>query len=77
MKPLRPTDFAAPGLPPDGAPRRLTRRRLLLGGAGALALAGPATASYAAFEAAHDLRITDYRPKLPSWPADRRLTIAV
>ena len=77
MKPLRPTDFTAPGLPPDGAPSLLTRRRLLLGGAGALVLAGPATASYAALEAAHDLRIADYRPKLPSWPADRKLTVAV
>lgn len=77
MKPLRPTDFVTPAPMPAGKPRLLTRRQIIVGGGGVLALLGTGTASYAAFEAAHDLVITDYRPKPASWPADRKLTIAV
>jgi predicted MPP superfamily phosphohydrolase len=76
MKPLRPSDFVTPGAPP-AKPRLLTRRQIVIGGTGALALAGTGTASYAAFEAAQRLLVTDYRPRPPAWPAERRLSIAV
>lgn len=77
MKPLRPEDFVMRDAPVPAAPRAFTRREIVLGGVGTTALLGAGTASYAAFEAAHNLVVTDYHPKIPSWPAGRRLTIAV
>jgi uncharacterized protein len=54
----------------------MTRRSLLLGGVGLVALAGPATAAYAGIEA-QTLRVTAYRPKPRGWPAGYKLSIAV
>jgi uncharacterized protein len=66
---------------PDIVPASgVSRRTLLKAGltlTGAAGLVMPSTAAYAAAEAAHDLIVTDYRPRLPSWPADRQLTITV
>ncbi len=64
-------------LRPQALDRRVSRRGLIkagLGFAGA-GLLMPATAAYAAAEAAHDLVITNYRLTPPGWPAGRRLTI--
>jgi predicted MPP superfamily phosphohydrolase len=68
--------------PNEPVPRAagLTRRRLLKGGLIATGVAGvvtPATAAYAAAQAAGDLVVTAYRPALPNWPAAHRLTITV
>ena len=68
--------------PNEPVPRAagLTRRRLLKGGLIATGVAGvvtPATAAYAAAQAAGDLVVTDYRPAPPNWPAAHRLTITV
>jgi predicted MPP superfamily phosphohydrolase len=60
--------------------RGLTRRGLLKTGLGLTGIAGlvlPATAAYAAGEAANDLVITDYRPVPPNWPTTHRLSITV
>jgi predicted MPP superfamily phosphohydrolase len=77
MKPLRPADFVTPDIPAPVAPRILTRRQIVLGGAGVLALTGSGTAGYAAYEAAHDLIVTEYRPKPAGWPTDRKLSIGI
>ncbi|NWG25961.1 MAG: metallophosphoesterase [Pseudorhodoplanes sp.] len=55
----------------------LTRRQLVTGGAGLIAVAGTATAAHAASVAAHDLVITSYRPRPASWPDSQPLSIAV
>ncbi len=70
MKPLKPSEF---GVPRAG----LSRRRLLLGGLGLAAIAGAAPPAYAFGIEAQSLVVTSYRPRLPGWPAGRRLTIAV
>ena len=60
--------------------RGLTRRGLIKGGLGLVGAAGltlPATAAYAAREAANDLAITHYRLNPPRWPAGQRLSICV
>lgn len=73
MKPLRPSELSA--VEPPG-PARLSRRSLLLGGAGLAALGSGVTA-YAAAEAAAMLQVTRYRLRPRGWPAGRRLSIAV
>jgi predicted MPP superfamily phosphohydrolase len=70
MKPLKPSEFAAPR-------PGLSRRRLLLGSLGVVAFAGAAPPAYALGIEAQRLIVTTYRPRLPGWPAGRRLTIAV
>jgi hypothetical protein len=61
-------------------PVRVSRRGVLksaLGVAGIAGVAGGGTAAYAAGEAAFELRVTDYRPVPPHWPAGQRLSICV
>jgi predicted MPP superfamily phosphohydrolase len=66
--------------PHKTAPQALSRRGFfktglgLIGGAG---LAIGATTTYAAAEAAFELKVTAYRPRLPAWPSGRKLSIAV
>jgi predicted MPP superfamily phosphohydrolase len=62
------------------AGRGFTRRGLIKGGLGLVgvgALATPGTGAYAAYEAAHDLVVTTYRPALPGWPSGHKLSICV
>jgi predicted MPP superfamily phosphohydrolase len=74
MKPVRPSDL----VPVDMPRRRLiSRRSLLLGGLGAVALSGSAFAGYAGVEAAAMLDVTRYKLKPRNWPAGQRLTITV
>jgi predicted MPP superfamily phosphohydrolase len=63
--------------PPQPGRRLMTRRQLVTGGAGLMAVAGTATAAHAASVAAHDLVITSYRPRPASWPDAQPLSIAV
>lgn len=59
----------------------VSRRGVLKSGLGLAGLAGVVggggTTAYAAGEAALDLRITDYRPVPPRWPAAQKLSICV
>src|ERR1700688_3849996 len=54
----------------------VTRRRLLLSGAGIVAASVGTTAVYAAIEP-EGLVVTRYALTPPGWPADRKLSIAV
>jgi hypothetical protein len=56
---------------------RPSRRRVLFGGLGLVALAGTSTTAYAGVEAAERLVVTRYRISPPRWPAGQRLSIAV
>src|SRR5579871_3821692 len=56
---------------------RLSRRRLLIGGAGLVGLATSATGAYAAGIEPLDLVVTPYALTPPGWPAGRKLTITV
>lgn len=59
-------------------PKRLiSRRSIILGGAGLAAFAGPAFAGYAGVEAATELDVTRYQLTPRAWPARQRLTITV
>ena len=74
------TDTRSVSVPAARPAAGLSRRSLLKAGltlTGAAGLVMPSTAAYAAAEAAHGLIVTDYRPVLPGWPADKRLTITV
>ncbi len=62
---------------PHVATSRLTRRRVLFGGAGLAALAGAGTAAYAGAIEPFSLVVTRYAPALPAWPAGRKLAITV
>ncbi|MGI8526402.1 MAG: metallophosphoesterase [Pseudolabrys sp.] len=68
-------------LPRRAPVRAVSRRGLLRGGLGLTGLAGltgaGGTSAYAACEAALDLRVTDYRPVPPRWPAGQKLSICV
>jgi len=55
----------------------VSRRSLLLGGAGAVLLSGPALAGYAGVEAAEMLDVTRYKLTPRGWPSGRSLSIAV
>ncbi len=57
--------------------RKISRRGLILGGAGLIGLAGAGTAAYATQIEALSLRVTDYRPRPAAWPARQRLTLTV
>jgi len=56
--------------------RRITRRKLLLGGIGLAGLAGGGTTAYSYAEAQR-LVVTRYRIVLPRWPSGKRLSITV
>lgn len=73
MKLVRPDDLKAPVERPGG----ITRRGLILGGAGLVGVLGAGTSAYAVGIEAQRLIVTTYRPKLPRWPAGRKLTITV
>jgi len=58
----------------------VTRRGFIKAGLGLTGFVGvlmPSSTAYAAVEAAHDLVVTNYRLKPPSWRGARRLTITV
>ena len=54
---------------------RPSRRQVVLGGLGLIALAGTATGAYAGVEAAEGLVVTRYRLRPAGWPPGQRLTI--
>jgi predicted MPP superfamily phosphohydrolase len=56
---------------------RLTRRRLIAGGAGLLGLSASATAAYAGVVEPMSVVVTRYALTPPRWPAGRRLTVTV
>lgn len=59
---------------------RASRRGFLKSGLGLIGVAGlggGSAAAYGVAEASFDLRVTDYRPVAPQWPAGRRLSIGV
>jgi len=59
------------------APPGMTRRRVLLGAAGLVGLAGAATGAYAAAIEPFGLVVTRYALTPPGWPAGRKLSITV
>jgi predicted MPP superfamily phosphohydrolase len=73
MKPVRPGDLT----PVQPAPALITRRSLLLGGAGIAAFSAGGLATYAGAEAATALIVTRYRLAPGGWPAGQRLSITV
>ncbi len=73
MKPVRPGDLT-PAPPP---PARITRRSLLLGGAGIAAVSGGGLVAYSGAEAANSLLVTHYKLSPRGWPAGQRLSITV
>ena len=70
-------DHAAPPLFAPPAARRGITRRCVLGGFGALGLAGFATAAYGVGIEPESLLVTSYRLTPPRWPAGLRLSITV
>ncbi|MFZ0779388.1 MAG: metallophosphoesterase, partial [Xanthobacteraceae bacterium] len=56
---------------------RLTRRRLIAGGAGLLGLSASATAAYAGVIEPMSVVVTRYALTPPRWPAGRKLTVTV
>jgi predicted MPP superfamily phosphohydrolase len=56
---------------------RVTRRRVVAGGAALLGLSAVATAAYAAAIEPQGLVVTRYEPSLPSWPTGRKLSVTV
>jgi hypothetical protein len=56
---------------------RVTRRRVVAGGAALLGLSAVATAAYAAAIEPQGLVVTRYKPSLPSWPTGRKLSVTV
>lgn len=75
MKPVRPGDLAP--VEPAPATKLITRRSLLLGGAGIGALSAGGLVAYSGAEAANDLIVTRYRLSPRGWPAGQRLSITV
>jgi len=75
MKPIRPADLL-----PAEEPRvraGISRRSLLLGSAGLVAVSGSAVAGYSGAEAAMMLGVTRYRLTPRGWPAGLKLSITV
>ena len=62
--------------PVPGAKPRVTRRRVLAGAVGLFGLSA-GTAVYAAAIEPDGLVVTRYKPALPGWPTDRKLSITV
>jgi predicted MPP superfamily phosphohydrolase len=60
-----------------GAPKRVTRRRVLTGAAGLFGLSAAATGVYAGVIEPNGLVVTRYAPAPPGWPRGRRLSITV
>ncbi len=73
MKPLPPGAL----IPEQPKGLHVTRRSLLLGGAGLAALAGGGLVTYSSVEAATALTVTRYRLQPRGWPAGQRLSITV
>jgi uncharacterized protein len=65
------------GEPPAFTNGRLTRRRVLFGGAAFLGASTASTAVYAGAVEPQGLVVTHYAPAPRGWPAERRLTITV
>jgi uncharacterized protein len=63
--------------PPTFTTGRLTRRRVLFGGAAFFGLSTASTGVYAAAVEPQGLVVTRYAPAPTGWPAERRLTITV
>lgn len=61
----------------SGPQSRLTRRRLFAGAAGLFGLTAASTAVYAGKIEPQGLVVTRYAPKIPNWPAGRKLSITV
>lgn len=59
------------------AKARLTRRKLLTGAAALVGLSVTGTAAYAGGVEPLGLVVTRYAPKLPAWPAGRKLSVTV
>ncbi len=70
MKPVDPRDLRV--APKSG----VSRRGLILGGAGLIGLTGAAPAAYGVTEAM-GLQVTQYRPNPANWPERQKLTITV
>ncbi len=67
-------------MPRQQSARAVSRRGFLKNGLGLLGVAGAAgtgTAAFGAAEAAFDLRVTEYSPRLAHWPAGQKLSICV
>jgi predicted MPP superfamily phosphohydrolase len=60
-----------------GAPKRVTRRRVLAGAAGLFGLSAAATGVYAGVIEPNGLVVTRYAPAPPGWPKGRKLSITV
>jgi uncharacterized protein len=60
-----------------GAPKRVTRRRVLTGAAGLFGLSAAATGVYAGVIEPNGLVVTRYAPAPPGWPKGRKLSITV
>jgi predicted MPP superfamily phosphohydrolase len=70
--PTGPVKSATPG-----APKRVTRRRVLTGAAGLFGLSAAATGVYAGVIEPNGLVVTRYAPAPPGWPKGRKLSITV
>jgi hypothetical protein len=68
---------SAPDAPPPTAKPRVTRRRVLKSAAALVGLSAAATAVYAGAIEPEGLVVTRYAPRLPGWPAGRKLSITV
>jgi uncharacterized protein len=75
MKPVRPADLVPAKEPP--ARIGISRRSLLLGGVGLVAVSGSAVAGYSTAEAAMMLGVTRYRLTPRGWPAGLKLSVTV
>jgi predicted MPP superfamily phosphohydrolase len=75
MKSDTPADTVKTAAP--GAPKRVTRRRVLTGAAGLFGLSAAATGVYAGVIEPKGLTVTRYAPALPGWPKGRKLSITV
>jgi uncharacterized protein len=75
--PNRASAACEPGELPALADARLTRRRVLFGGAAFFGLSTASTAVYASAVEPRGLVVTRYAPAPRGWPAGRRLTITV
>lgn len=73
MKPVRPAELI-PAVKPSMR-SGISRRSLLLAGAGLVSLSGPAVAGYSGAEAAMMLGVTHYRLTPRGWPSGLKLSI--
>jgi hypothetical protein len=73
---IPPPESATPALPPSAA-KPVSRRRVFAATAAMLGLSAAATGAYAVGIEPKGLRVTRYAPRLPAWPARRKLSITV